>query len=751
MRRRFRLLAVGLALLVGLGLWASRRQGTAAQVLVVSGLAQVSDSLQLQISLSPPFSQPGTPLQLQAILTNVDTQTAAPEVVFQLPAGLALADGLLPAGVTVNVQNRSLTWLPVVPSGGMAQISLPLRVETADVQNPEQVVTAVLKFNNAQETVTAPFWAGIPPQISGILSPPQVSVGQPFQLRAQLSGSGPFSQEWDLGDGRVLKVHDPVILFSQPGQYQVRLQASNPIASASQTRLITVVPHPAAQFTLDDMTPGVGQTVTFISQSGGQQPLQYAWDFGDGVTSAEANPQHQYNGLGTYQVHLRVWNQYGQSDAYWPVTVGQLPTADMLAPESIPAGQWFNVQGMGDGSVQRFEWDMGDGRYYEGVTINHLYTRTGDYYITMIAVNEFGATQMGRWIHVDPGLLQLYLPMIVKGGGEGVTAVTEDPLLGLDLPPVELAQAFTLAPLEITPGTPPTEQLFLYINEARRQFGRSPLTNVSPLNAAAQNHATDMAAYGYTAHTGSDGSTPAERFIWHGYGAGYAGETTAWGFEEARQAVEFWINSPSHRAILLNEAASDVGVGYFGDFNAPNVWYWSAEFGNAFGARPDVALRLQEPAQNTEAMVTTAVTYAWNWPMPLSGGQRFVLYLHTQQGSFPIAEISQPTHGTYYAVTLAADSFTTGNSRLQVLPGRYDWQVRLEDGGVLAEGERRTVAFLEDPNAPTVTPTPTETGTAVPPTPTVPTATPTLAWPTDTPPPPPPTEPPPLVTSTPSP
>jgi PKD repeat protein len=723
----------------------------AAQVLVVSGLAQVSDSLQLQVSLSPPFSQPGMHLQLQAILTNVDTQTAAPEVIFQLPAGLALADGLLPAGVTVNVQSRSLTWLPVVASGGVAQISLPLRLETADVQNPEQAITAILKFNNAEETISAPFWAGIPPLINGILSPPQVSVGQPFQLRAELSGAGPFSQVWDLGDGRVLKVIDPVILFSQPGQYEVKLEASNPIGTVSQTRLITVVPHPAAQFTLDDMTPGVGQTVTFISQSGGAQPLQYAWDFGDGVTSTEASPQHQYNGLGTYQVHLRVWNQYGQSDAFWSVTVGPLPGADMIAPESVLAGQRFQLQGVGDASVQRFEWDMGDGRYHEGATINHLYTHTGDYYITMIAVNEFGATQMGRWIHVDPGLLQFYLPMIVNGGGAGVTAVAEDPLTGLDLPPVELAQPFILAPLEIAPGTLPAEQLFAYINEARRQFGRSPLSNVSSLNAAAQNHAADMAAYGYTAHTGSDGSVPAERFIWYGYTSGYAGETTAWGFEEARQAVEFWVNSPSHRAILLNEAATDVGVGYSADFNAPNVWYWSAEFGNAFAARPVPAVRLQEPAQNTEAMVATAVTYAWNWPVALTGNQHFVLYLHTQQGSFPVAELYQPTHGTYFAVQLTADSFTSGSSRLQVLPGRYEWQVKLEDGNVLAEGERRSIAFREDPNAPTVTPTPTETGTAVPPTPTVPTATPTLAWPTDTPPPPPPTEPPPLVTGTPSP
>lgn len=750
MRRIFRLVGLGLLLCAGFGLWANSQQSTAADVLVVSGLAQVSDSLQLQVSLSPPFSQPGTPLQLQAVLTNVAQQAVAPEVIFQLPPGLVLADGALPAGVTVNMQNHSLLWLPVVPPGGFAQISLPLRLETADVKNPEQAVTAVLTFNNAQETITAQFWAGIPPQIAAILSPPQVSVGQPFQLRAEMNGSGPFTQVWDLGDGRVLKVIDPLILFSQPGVYEVRLEASNPIGTVSQTRQITVVPHPAAQFTLDDMTPGVGQEVTFISQSGGAQPLQFAWDFGDGTSSAEANPRHQYNGLGTYQVHLRVWNQYGESDAYWPVTVGQPPTADMSVPESIPAGQPLNGQASGDASVQRFEWDMGDGRYHEGANINHLYTRTGDYYITMIAVNEYGVTELGRWIRVDPGLLSVYLPMIVKGSGE-VTAVFEDPLAGLSLPPVELEQTFTLAPLEIPAGMTPAEQLFLYINEARQQFGRIALTNISPLNAAAQNHVADMGAFAYTAHTGSDGSTPAERFIWHGYGGGYAGETTAWGFEEARQAVEFWVNSPSHRRILLNEGATDVGVGYFADYDAPNVWYWTAEFGSPFAERPIPGLRLQEPAQNTEAMVTTAVTFGWNWPLPLSGNQRFVLYLHTHQGSFPIAEVSQPQHGAYFAVQMAADYFTTGNSRLQVLPGRYEWQVKLEENGVVAEGERRSIAFLEDPNAPTATPTATATGTAVPPTPTAPTATPTIAWPTDTPPPPPPTEPPPLVTSTPSP
>lgn len=749
MVRRHRLFALGILFLLGFGFWVRSQQDTSADVLVVSGLAQVSDALQLNVSVSPPISQPGDLLQLHAVLTNVDQVTQSPEVVFYLPPGVALENQFLPAGMTVNVKANSLHWLPIVAAhGGMQQISLSLRVETADIQMPHRELTAVLKLNGAEERTVASFWVGIPPQIERILTPPQVSVGQPFQIRATMHGSGPFTQSWNLGDGRVLKVNDPIIVFPLPGVYEVQLEASNPLASASQSQRITVVPHPAAQFTMDDLTPGVGQEVSFISQSGGGQPLQHFWDFGDGSSSTEANPRHQYAGLGTYQVHLQVRNAYGQSDAYWPVTVGQPPAANMTVPESIPAGRAMPGLASGDSSVLRYEWAMGDGRYHEGAQINHVYSQSGDYYITMIAVNEYGGTEIGRWIHVDPGLLSVYLPFIANAGQ---MALTEDVLAGLDLPPVELGQPFVLAPVAVPANSTPTEQLFLYINEARRQFDLLPLTNVAPLNAAAQNHAADMAAYGFTAHTGSDGSTPEERYIGQQYPGGYAGETTAWGFEEARQAVEFWVNSPSHRRILLNAAATDVGVGFYADYNAPNVWYWTAEFGNNYAVPSAPTLRVQEPAQHAEAMVTTAVTYAWNWPVPLSGSQRFVLYLYTSQGAFPVAVVTRPTHGTYYAVQLTADTLQTGNSRLQVLPGRYEWQVKLEDGAALVESERRSIAFLVDPNAPTATPTPTETMTPPPPTATAPSATPTPEWPTPTPLPPTPTNPAPLVTSTPIP
>jgi hypothetical protein len=182
------------------------------------------------------------------------------------------------------------------------------------------------------------------------------------------------------------------------------------------------------------------------------------------------------------------------------------------------------------------------------------------------------------------------------------------------------------------------------------------------------------------------------------------------------------------------------------------VWYWTAEFGNAFAAPGAPVVRLQQPLAGVEVLVTTPMQYSWNWPQPLQAGQRFELVLHTTQGPFVIAELTQPTYGSYYEAPMAAVDMKSGNNRLQVMPGVYAWQVQLVDAtGVIAQSDRQAIQFVDDPNLPTVTPTATETAVPLTPTPEPPTATPTSIWPTYTPPPPLPTQPPVFVTTTPNP
>ena len=96
-----------------------------------------------------------------------------------------------------------------------------------------------------------------------------------------------------------------------------------------------------------------------------------------------------------------------------------------------------------------------------------------------------------------------------------------------------------------------------------------PAVRESPqLTLAAQRHADDMVARRFFGHVTPGGSTLAERV----YATGYTrnrrtwelGEAIAWAQEPldtATQLVRAWLNSPPHRAILLDSAFRDIGIG----------------------------------------------------------------------------------------------------------------------------------------------------------------------------------------------
>ncbi|RMG92877.1 MAG: PKD domain-containing protein [Chloroflexi bacterium] len=745
-RTRQLLILLGIAFIIG---FLTPRPGRATTGLATlyTGLAEINGPYRVEMRVDPPVSMPGQQIMLTVEIVNQLKATGTPELRLLLPAGVHLGQGGLPTGATVNMQTNGLNWLPVVPAnGGHVSFELPLRVETADVPHPEQEITAVLRYDQVELTTSIPIWIGIPPQIEQITIPVQVAVGQPVQLDAQIGGSGPFARRWRLGDGREVDVDRPEIVYGSVGFYEIELEVSNPLTTVSRRQQIAVVPHPAAQFTLEDVTPGIGQPVQFISRSGGQPPLVYQWDFGDGVLSGEANPIHTFEAAGTFLVHLTLENAYGQSEAFLPVTVGLPPEVQMSLPPGGRAGEPVVLMATGDETVVAYRWDFGDGRFLEGQQVSHVYNRAGDFYVIVQAENEFGRSEIGQWLHIDPGILRLYLPLLVNGVGTAVTTIApgrEDDSFAASLPPVELTEPFSLKPIDVPPDSSPAEQLFLYINEARRQFNLPPLNHVFELSRAAQQHTDDMAAFAYTAHLGADGSYPAERLLRYRYPYGYAGEATAWGFQYPWQAVEFWINSPAHRRILLNQYATDVGVGFTQDFSAPNVWYWTAEFGNRLGSPLSPVIRLQEPAADTEAYFTDVIVYRWNWPLELADGQVFVVYLQGNGPEVAVGRVAVPELETRYGLQTAVHEFLSH-------AGTYTWQVRLEDalGNTLAESERRTILLGPDPAIPTPTPevTPTAVPTIVPTQTPTPTPQPTIV-PTQPPVPPPPV----LITATPVP
>ena len=94
------------------------------------------------------------------------------------------------------------------------------------------------------------------------------------------------------------------------------------------------------------------------------------------------------------------------------------------------------------------------------------------------------------------------------------------------------------------------------------------------LTAAAQQHANDMLQNSLDGHTGSDGSSPGARIAEAGYASGYTGEIVYWGTgSNANPAValDLWMESPPHRAIIMNCSYTAGGFAAASDGNKMTV------------------------------------------------------------------------------------------------------------------------------------------------------------------------------------
>lgn len=100
-------------------------------------------------------------------------------------------------------------------------------------------------------------------------------------------------------------------------------------------------------------------------------------------------------------------------------------------------------------------------------------------------------------------------------------------------------------------------------NQARAANGCRALVHDPKLHAAAERHSADMAARGYFDHTSPDGRDPGDRVQASGFSPIRTwGENIAMGQRTAEQVVQGWLDSPGHRANIMNCSFTHIGVGH---------------------------------------------------------------------------------------------------------------------------------------------------------------------------------------------
>lgn len=151
-----------------------------------------------------------------------------------------------------------------------------------------------------------------------------------------------------------------------------------------------------------------------------------------------------------------------------------------------------------------------------------------------------------------------------------VGALTALPLLA----PVASAAPAALAPTAVTTAqAAQLNQVFALTNQYRQQNGCRALIRNSYAEKAAQGHADWMNSTGTFSHTGANGSSFVDRMKAAGY-ASPGGENIAYGQKDAQAVMTAWMNSPGHRANILNCKFTRIGVGVAGTRN-----YWVQNFG----------------------------------------------------------------------------------------------------------------------------------------------------------------------------
>ena len=201
--------------------------------------------------------------------------------------------------------------------------------------------------------------------------------------------------EWAFGDGVKATTQNPSHTYSSTGTFNVSLvvtDANGCDAAVTKNSLITVSNAPVAFFTT---TPSPAAsctaplTVSFNNQSrnstGGTTGISYAWDFGDGTTSTDANPAPvNYTANGTYTVRLTVTEAGGCSRSTTRIVSVGGPQAISGIPDTVCLGRNIALENNSTGATS-FTWNFSGGPTYNTKNPVHNFNTPGNQTITLTA------------------------------------------------------------------------------------------------------------------------------------------------------------------------------------------------------------------------------------------------------------------------------------------------------------------------------------------------------------------------------
>jgi PKD repeat protein len=202
---------------------------------------------------------------------------------------------------------------------------------------------------------------------------------------------------WDFGDGSYSTDQNPCHNYAAPGYHSVSLSITTADGCTYTTMQSNTVYFPpfGANFYGIPSSSTFPMDVQFYANSTGA--TGWYWDFGDGNTSTEENPNHLYLDSGNFTVTLIIYNDLCTLElAHPPIQVGDPDTSGIsVGNQGDPTVQKgcaplnVNFSQIVPGAVT-WHWDFGDGDTSNLQFPHHLYTQPGIYNVWLTTWDTLG-------------------------------------------------------------------------------------------------------------------------------------------------------------------------------------------------------------------------------------------------------------------------------------------------------------------------------------------------------------------------
>lgn len=223
-------------------------------------------------------------------------------------------------------------------------------------------------------------------------------VGQAVAFTA--TGTNVTKWSWDFNNSGAENstIQNPSFTYNSTGTKTAKLTVTFSDGCVQSTTHDIIVSGGSADFNFSTTAAcAPTYTVNFTSTStvSSGTITGYNWDFGDGQTSTDTNPTHNYNAAGTFPVKLTITTSDGCTNSKTTNVVVAPAIIDFTA--SLKQGcsslsTTFTVYANASDPIISYSWDFGDASTSAAPSPSHTYTSTGKYDVSLTVTTTNGCT-----------------------------------------------------------------------------------------------------------------------------------------------------------------------------------------------------------------------------------------------------------------------------------------------------------------------------------------------------------------------